>query len=244
MGRLMEREAFLNRIAMGLGRGRVTDAPDRDVRGVPDHYRANPYACDAGTATTLPERFKVALEAIGGKVIIAEDRTMAGDALRGLLDELAPSITVTWDRSEFAGWPVDWLWDVRGAVPIGGGAAKSAGAGSLRETALAADVGITVADCAVANTGTLMLAASAARPRSASLLPLVHIALISADQIVDRMGQAMERFAGVDPRDIPSSINFITGQSRSGDIEGDLSIGVHGPGAIYVIVALAGGKLN
>jgi len=94
-----------------------------------------------------------------------------------------------------------------------------------------------VADFAVANTGTLALATTAQRARSVSLLPTVHIALVRESQFVDRMGEALEGIARQTgpPPATPSSVHFISGPSRSADIENDLSIGVHGPAALYVI---------
>jgi L-lactate dehydrogenase complex protein LldG len=83
------------------------------------------------------------------------------------------------------------------------------------------------------NTGSLVLSASTTRPRQVSLLPTVHLALVREDQLVDRMGEALSSYAS---GAMPSAVHFVTGPSRTSDIENDLSIGVHGPAAVSVIL--------
>src|SRR5439155_12443073 len=104
----------------------------------------------------------------------------------------------------------------------------------FRERALRADMGITTVDRAIVNTGTLALSASSARPRAVSLLPTVHLALVREDQLVDRLGTALDGYLAHEV--MPSAVHFVTGPSRTSDIENDLSIGVHGPAAVSVIL--------
>jgi len=96
------------------------------------------------------------------------------------------------------------------------------------------DVGITAAQGAIAETGTLILDSVRERHRLASLLPPVHIAIIDADQICLTLGEALEALQHED--EISPTITFITGPSRTADIELTLAIGVHGPQKLYVIV--------
>jgi len=97
------------------------------------------------------------------------------------------------------------------------------------------DVGITSAQSAIAETGTLVLDASIERHRLASLLPPVHIAIINASQICLTLAEAL---AGIQANgaEISPTVTFITGPSRTADIELTLAIGVHGPQKLYVIV--------
>ena len=98
-------------------------------------------------------------------------------------------------------------------------------------------VGITACDYAIANTGSLVIVSGAGRGRAASLLPDVHIVLMKAEQIRNSMGEVLtELNAAYAGQDLPSAIQFISGASRSSDIENDLSIGVHGPGAVIVLI--------
>ena len=102
----------------------------------------------------------------------------------------------------------------------------------FRAAALRAEVGVTGVDLAIADTGTLVLSAGVGRPRAVSLLPRLHVALVHQRQLVSRLGEGLSRVrAGR-----PSAVHFITGPSRTSDIENDLSIGVHGPARVLVIV--------
>jgi L-lactate dehydrogenase complex protein LldG len=96
-----------------------------------------------------------------------------------------------------------------------------------------ADVGITGADYALANTGTLVMFASAENPRKYSLLPPVHIALVSENQLLSSIDELFETVRM--PADITSSMVLITGPSRTADIEQILVRGVHGPGELHVV---------
>ena len=251
----LERSDFIRRIAGRLGREPLTIAPDRDVTGAPAFYIERPYGAD--TAVDRVDRFVSELKALGGETIVAADNAGAAAALRSLFDQLKPSTIITWDRAEFSGWDQDWLWDERKAVSwrlvaeqthdaegspavAAPGTAEAASIApsldDLKAAARGADIGITLADYAVANTGTLALVTSPGRARSVSLLPTTHIALLRESQIVDRMGQVLETFNAWTLSEVPSSIHFISGPSRSSDIENDLTIGVHGPVAVYVVL--------
>jgi len=95
-------------------------------------------------------------------------------------------------------------------------------------------VGLTWADYGVAYTGTLALYAQPHQGRTVSLLPDTHIAILNSSQIVPTMSTVIDKIKSLEA--MPSTINFISGPSRSADIEMDLSIGVHGPYRIRVIV--------
>lgn len=96
------------------------------------------------------------------------------------------------------------------------------------------DVGITTAQAAIAETGTLVLDSSRERNRLVSLVPPVHIAIVDAASIFQTLGEALA-FIHQDGN-ISPAVTFITGPSRTADIELTLAIGVHGPQELYVIV--------
>ncbi|MDP8980607.1 MAG: lactate utilization protein [Acidobacteriota bacterium] len=97
-----------------------------------------------------------------------------------------------------------------------------------------ADIGITSADYALADTGTLVLLASASQPRLVSLLPPVHVAVFPRSAILTSLD---ELFAVLpNPAEQTSSMVLITGPSRTADIEQILVRGVHGPGAIHAVI--------
>jgi L-lactate dehydrogenase complex protein LldG len=98
-----------------------------------------------------------------------------------------------------------------------------------------ADVGITGAEFALASSGTLVMAASPQHPRSVSLLPPIHLAVIKQSQLLPDLAALAEKIRE-DGKRPSSGLALITGPSRTGDIEQTLSIGVHGPGELHVLM--------
>ena len=96
------------------------------------------------------------------------------------------------------------------------------------------DVGITTAQAAIAETGTLVLDAAKERHRFASLVPPVHVAIVDAASIFQTLGEALAFI--YQNGEISPAVTFVTGPSRTADIELTLTIGVHGPQQLYVIV--------
>jgi len=92
--------------------------------------------------------------------------------------------------------------------------------------------GVSRAVYALADTGSVVLAASREEARAASLLPDVHITLVPEEVILAGLE---ELFAAVGD-DLPSSLAIVTGPSRSADIEQLLTVGVHGPGEVHVVI--------
>ncbi|MGM9987644.1 MAG: lactate utilization protein C [Bacillaceae bacterium] len=97
-----------------------------------------------------------------------------------------------------------------------------------------ANIGITFSDVTLAESGTVTVTSRIPSNRIISLLPKYHIVLIEADTIVPRLTGGVAYFKD---KEIPSSINFITGPSNSADIELNLVVGVHGPiGVSYIVI--------
>jgi len=96
------------------------------------------------------------------------------------------------------------------------------------------EVGITRAQAGIAETGTLVLDSSMEQNRLISLVPPVHIAILDASRIYATLGETL---AMLQNENEPSpAITFITGPSRTADIELTLTVGVHGPKELHVIV--------
>lgn len=104
---------------------------------------------------------------------------------------------------------------------------------ALREACAAADIGVTGANYALAETGTIVLL-SRQEPRLISLLPPVHIAIFSRSQILANLNELLSLLPN--PAELSSSMVLITGPSRTADIEQILVRGVHGPGEIYAVI--------
>ncbi len=108
-----------------------------------------------------------------------------------------------------------------------------------REAAAAAGLGLTGVDLALAETGTLVLRSGPGRPRSTSLLPPTHVAVFDRSHLVESLEQVgvILEACHVDPAAwMPGAmINFITGPSRTADIELTLTRGVHGPKDVHAV---------
>jgi L-lactate dehydrogenase complex protein LldG len=127
-----------------------------------------------------------------------------------LAEKQLPSRAVCWPRLQTMNWSKAGLTvEARGAT--------------------AADlVGITGAFCAIAETGTLMLLSGPETPATVSLLPETHVALVPLARIAARMEDGWD-WLRRDLGTLPRSVNFISGPSRTADIEQTVTLGAHGP---------------
>lgn len=107
---------------------------------------------------------------------------------------------------------------------------------SRKSVAAGADIGLVVADRAVAYTGSLVLTSSPRKGRSVSLLPTALFAIVPAEKLATRLGEALRPLDDTPREKLPAGVHFVSGPSRSADIENDLTIGVHGPGVVFAIV--------
>ena len=111
---------------------------------------------------------------------------------------------------------------------------------SLRKKFIEASVGISGANMAIAETGTLVLVTNEGNADLTTTLPPVHIALFGIDKLVASLDDAVAVLRML-PRSgtgqiITSYVNWITGPSRSADIEQSLTIGVHGPRELHCVI--------
>ena len=161
--------------------------------------------------TAVVQQFKQELEALGGHVYLVQTLAEAQTKLAEVIQILqAKSYIRTNDKI---------IDEVLSAIPI-----------PFNEHFADADLGISGVHCALATTGTLVLTSEAGR--IASLLPMNHIALVKSEQLVPTMAEALEHHLDT----LPAAWVQATGPSRTADIELTLSIGVHGPGVVHVIV--------
>ena len=92
--------------------------------------------------------------------------------------------------------------------------------------------GVSTAVYGLADTGSIVLAASPEEPRSRSLLPDVHVTLLREDRILPGLDELFAVLGG----ELPSALAIVTGPSRSADIEQKLAVGVHGPREVHVVL--------
>ncbi|MBX3660850.1 MAG: lactate utilization protein C [Burkholderiales bacterium] len=96
-------------------------------------------------------------------------------------------------------------------------------------------VGITGAFCAIAETGTLMMCSGPDTPPATSLLPETHIAVLRRDRIVAGMEDAWALLRS-ESAGLPRAVNFISGPSRTADIEQTVTLGAHGPYRVHILL--------
>lgn len=97
---------------------------------------------------------------------------------------------------------------------------------------LGSDVGESRALYGLAETGSVVLGASREQPRSVSLLPSVQVTYLQERDILPGLDELFAALGG----ELPSELAIVTGPSRSADIEQALTIGVHGPGEVHVVL--------
>ena len=100
----------------------------------------------------------------------------------------------------------------------------------------ACDAGLTECESLVAQTGSVCVTARSSGGRALSVLPPHHVVIASRDQLVTDLSAAYERLAAKYAANYPSFISFITGPSRTGDIERILVLGAHGPKKLTVLL--------
>jgi L-lactate dehydrogenase complex protein LldG len=107
---------------------------------------------------------------------------------------------------------------------------------ALRETIAVTPLGLTGVDLALAETGTMILRSGPGRPRSTSLLPATHVAVFDRTALVESLAQVSVFLEAWHTEEASGAvINFITGPSRTADIELTLTRGVHGPKEVHAI---------
>lgn len=173
---------------------------------------------------TPTERFQRALEAVAGRCVVARDVAEAADALTEIIKEKRARRVASSDS--------ELVRKVLARVSADAEVLENAAAAELFEC----DMGVTGAQWAVAETGTLVLEAESERHRLASLVPPVHVALVEAGQVRQTLGEVLHAVSKKGREALSRTITFVTGPSRTSDIELTLAIGVHGPGELYVII--------
>lgn len=225
----MSRETFLARVRQAVQSGRryrvhTTEPIDSDV----GYIGAGPDPID---------RLAAEIIAAGGQAYVVGSPNDARNTLKGLLERYRPRTALCWQHSLLEQLNLRGLLAEQSIGMLHPESLAAQPQGDQRTAMLAADIGITSATFAIAETGTLVMASSPQRPRLASLLPPVHIAIIDATQVLPDLFDLFDRLQAEGLESMPSNLVLITGPSKTGDIELKLTTGVHGPGEWHVIVS-------
>ena len=178
---------------------------------------------------SLVDLFTQSLEAVGGHCIIANGETEIARALTTIIGDLQKT-NLRAQRIAISDNPnverLMYLTDLEiEALTIAPNASDI----------FTYDVGISTAQAAIAETGTLVLDSADERHRLVSLVPPVHIAIVDASRICETLGESLAVLRK--DKEISRTVTFVTGPSRTADIELTLTVGVHGPQELYVIVS-------
>lgn len=217
---------FIGGIAKRLGHSPMTEAPPHPHRGAPDFWTALDWS-DEEKIKGFTDNFL----SVGGHVARLPSLREASAFIAAKAEEMGAKSIVRQDESALEELELEKTLPGREIAVWNGEPGKS-----WKAVAAGADFGIVQADHAVAYTGSVTVLSAKEKGRSVSLLPTVLFILIPLDRLVTRLGEVLETFDQAGRRNLPAGIHFITGPSRSSDIENDLTIGVHGPGIVYALL--------
>lgn len=218
---------FISQLAKKLERPTPTQIPEPVAIQVPEYRLSDP-----------GERASVFLhnwQALGGKGAIVKS---ADDMLQYFkewfgdlaLDRPNQQSIVAWDQlpelAESAFATLNW--------PLARYPQTALDTRDRYATTAQAELGVTGADWGISLSGTVVINSSPQRGRAVSLLPPRHLTLIEVSKLRDNLFEVLEEIAALGKP--PAAIELITGPSRTSDIEMDLSIGVHGPIEVYVLL--------
>jgi L-lactate dehydrogenase complex protein LldG len=224
------RDAVLGRVRQALGRTRADPGAVVEAQAYIDAHARGPIPAFDGDRVSRFIRRAGDMESTVARLARRDDIPIAvADYLRNV-GTTAPASPSGADQSHGAVcWPafadLDWA---RSGLNV-----------EARPTVGDDLVGVTGVFCAIAETGTLVIVAGVETPTATTLLPETHIAIVSADRIVDTMEDAFALIRRELGR-VPRAINLISGPSRTGDIEQTIVLGAHGPFRVHILVIDAG----
>lgn len=234
-GIIQNRDAFLEQIAGRLGRSRLSGNIERPVW----KHQPQKEVLSGATGDELVEVLKNQCLKIHTSLFIT-DKSKLSKTLKEVVVSFGGGPLIAWKDERFARWGLGTLlsnefpeqdikvyeWDyTRGDENI--------------TKAEKAQVGLTISEITLAESGTVVLFSDKDKGRSVSFLPKTYIALVPKSSLVPRMTQAAERMREnhLNGKTVASCVNFITGPSNSADIELNLVVGVHGPvKAAYILI--------
>ncbi|MBL8145733.1 MAG: lactate utilization protein [Anaerolineae bacterium] len=223
------RDAILNRL-------RAARRPFEDADPTPDGY-VPVTVQEATDADALLERFCRELTGLKGETVSVRGDAAARKKIVELLNEHEAAAVLAWDFRHIPVKGLDKALETAGIEAVHLDTRDEFRAESL---ALAGQVkvGLTGADAAIATTGTLVVTTAPGKGRLPAVLPPVHLAIVTLDQIVARLEDwvALQRANHLETIRQAGNVCFISGPSRTGDIEMQLVIGVHGPGRVQVVI--------
>lgn len=217
------REAILGRVRQALR------SPSPEPHWAHEPTTTGPiFPLPEPTETALRARFRQEFAAIQGEWLEADSLEAAKtlladwlmrDEIRSLLAADSPALRLLLAETPSVQW-------------IGGDSTDRRGWEQL-------DVGVTLAESLVAESGTILVSAGISG-RALSVLPPIHLVVATADQLVADLETSMARLRARYPQQLPSTMSWISGPSRTSDIEKTLVLGAHGPRRLLLLMLPAG----
>ncbi len=214
----MQRETFLSTVTAAVACSRLPELSETDPGGlVPDLSERDPV-----------DLFCDRLAGIDGVV----------HSNRDPVDVIAEVVRAHGART-YLSWDSEWLpFDSSRLAPLGLDRIESAfepGARSETQAGyMEVDLGITGAEAGFAESGSIVVRSGPGRPRMASLVAPVHVAVLERSAVYRSL--AHWSTARADSISDAANVVFISGPSRTGDIEQELTLGVHGPKHLHVVL--------
>ena len=232
------REEILKRIRKGLHRLAIVRGTSENMSPSLSSYKETQQKLEKlhkeiiERKSFLVDMFVNEITKVSGKAFILKSENEIKDYVIRLVEEHSAKSLAIWES--------DFLKQINLREFLENKGLKFAPPNSKEEMAKA-DIGITEADFGIADTGTLVLIANEKQPRSVSLIPPIHVAILHSDVILEKMEDvfailknSLDETGSI--AKLTSCITFITGPSRTGDIELNIILGVHGPKELFVLI--------
>lgn len=234
-GTIQNRDKFLNQLASRLERPRNSSPVERPTWKFRPQDEVLKNASQDELLEVLEEQCKKIHTSF-----YKTDRKNLSDTLNKVVANYGGGPIVTWKDERFSEWGLDSLfkqeWPSQNIDVFEWEHTKGVENIAKAENA---NVGITISEITLAESGTVVLISDENKGRTVSFLPATYIALVPKSTLVPRMTQAAQKLREIYNRTghVASCINFITGPSNSADIELNLVVGVHGPvKASYIVI--------
>lgn len=235
VGTIQNRDKFLNKIAGQLGRTRISSPIENPTW----QFRPQDKVFQNATQDELLDILKEQCKKIHTSFYSTDTKDLS-KVLNKVVNEYGGGSVVKWKDERFTDWGLDSLfkeeWPSQNIAVHEWDRTK--GDDNIKK-AENANVGITISEVTLAESGTVVLFSDKERGRTVSFLPSTYIALIPKSTIVARMTQGAQKMREIYEKTghVPSCVNFISGPSNSADIELKLVVGVHGPfKASYIVI--------
>lgn len=247
---MTDEATFIDTIRQALGKPAGSrPEPPADLFGTPPEDREERlnhiHQRSPSDRLKLLDTFLLMSEPINTRVITVKDADAAGRAVADLAAATDPEwgtakSVAAWDHplvaslsleDRLAETGIDWF------AADADTAADPAARAQFRDQVIQSYLGITSADFCVADTGTLVMRTRPGQPRSVSLVPSVHVAVITLEQMVATLSELYFRLKW-DPGEagLTNAMTFISGPSKTADIELHMVHGAHGPREVHVVV--------